>query len=196
MSAIRRLRGRLGAERGFTLIELMMATLVAAIGIGAVTTVLTGSRELVSDSERGSSAAHVGEREMERALAVPYAKLALKQTPGTSTDAKDPRYHVAVSGGAWTYRWSQSAGATEPAARGLTDATGDLDASTPWDDGRQRGTVYRFVTVYDDTSIANDPAAAPPLLPDGEGKRVTIVVTVDGGRRERKPVLLSSVVLP
>ena len=198
MTSVRwKLWKRLAGERGFTLVELMMAALIAAVGVGAITTVLVGSRDLVTDSERGTAAAHIAQREMERALAVSFDQLALKQAPGTSTNPKDPRYHVGSSGGNWTYKWDQASGSTAPNARGLTDAVdGALDASTTWNDGRMSGTIYRFVTVYDDTTIANDPTADPPLLPDGEGRRVTIVVTVTGGATERKPVLLNSVVLP
>ena len=197
MTLLPRLRRRLRGERGFTLVELMMAAMIAAIGVGAVTTVLTGSRELVSDAERGTAAAHVAEREMERALSKPYGNLALKQAPGTSTDPKNPRFHVApLPPSGWSYKWEQTAPTAQ--SRVLVDpATGALDAETPWNDGRLKGTVYRFVTVYDDSEVTNEgPGAQPPLLPDGEGKRITVVVTVEGGQRERKPVLLNSVVLP
>lgn len=195
MTRLRRYRLRLRGERGFTLVEVMMAAMIAAIGVGGVTTILVGSRDLVSDSERGTAAAHVAEREIERALSKPYVSLATKQAPGTSADPKDPRFHVSAAAGGWEYRWDQPSGA--PASPVLVDAAaGALDAETPWNDGRLNGTVYRFVTVYDDPTVLNDPSAAPPLLTNGEGKRVTVVVTVNGGQRARKPVLLNSVVLP
>jgi len=186
-------RSRLGGERGFTLVELMVAATVAAVGVAAVTTVLSQSRELVSDSERGGAAAHVAEREMERALSEPFDRLALAQAPGTSANPDDPRFHVTPAGSGWNYRWDQAAGGAAP-ARVLVDATnGALQASSTWNDGRLNGTVYRFVTVYDDPAVPNDPTAT---IPDGEGRRVTIVVTVNGGSRARRPVLLNEVVLP
>jgi len=190
-----RLRRRLVGERGFTLVELMVAATVAAIGVGAVTTILIGSRELVGDSERGDAASYVAQKEMERALAVPYDKVALKQAPGTSANSADPRFYVASSGGGWTYKWDQASGSSAAAARVLVDTTnGGLDASTAWSDGRMSGVVYRFVTVYDDPAVPNDTSNA--VLPDGDGKRITIVATVTGGRRPRKPVIQTAEVLP
>lgn len=211
---------RLGGERGFTLVELMVASLVAAVGVAAVTTVLIGSRKLVTDSERDAAMTHVAEREMERALAIRYDRLALRAVPPTSTNPADPRRHVASGGPTgWTYRWDQSArgrsaspGPAGPAP-GLTDSvdgalgtcteTG-LAAVTPscysstWTDGRLSGNVYRFVTVYDDGDADVAPSSGPvdPDLPSGgDGRRVTIVITVNGQDR-RTPVVMNSVVFP
>lgn len=193
MTALRRRLRLLRGERGFTLVELMTSAVLAAVGVGAITTVLVGARELVSDSERGSTAAQVAERELEEALAEPYADLSMSQPPATSTNPADPRYHVASSGSGWTYRWDQAQGSSATPAAVIYDPAdpGDIPPSTTWDDGRMRGVVHRFVTVYDDPSIAN---TATNPLPDG--KRVTVVVTVEGGTKPRKPVLVSSVVSP
>jgi len=184
---VSRVRRSLSRADGFTLVELMMAAMVAAIGVGALTTVLIGSRQLTNDSERGDAAAQIAQREMERTLAVPYANLALAQAPSTSSDPLDPRYRVGGGGSNWTYKWDGS-----NAAPVLVDgANGQVNFSTAWNDGRLNGAIYRFVTQYDDPSVPND--ASNPL-PDG--KRVTVAVTVTGGERPRKPVLLTTVVFP
>ena len=192
MTMIRNARVRLRSDRGFTLIELMMAALVAAIGVGAITTILTGSRELTTDSERGTAQAHVAEREMEAALAKPYDALGMRQAPTTSTNAQDPRFHVVAVGGGFTYKWDQSAPDGAAVENVIVDAAaGDVNASTSWSDGRLSGSVYRFVTAVDDPKVANSPQRP---LPDA--KRVTIAVTATGGSRPRKPVVLNSVVAP
>ena len=137
MTLICRQRRRLCGEQGFTLVELMMAAMVAAIGVGALTTVLIGSRQLTNDAERGDSAAQVAEREMERTLSLPYANLALAQAPSTSSDPLDPRYFASGGGSNWTYKWNGSA-----AASVLIDATnGQVIPSTSWNDGRTSGAV-------------------------------------------------------
>lgn len=184
--AIRQLR-RMQDEAGFTLVELMMAAMVAAIGVGALTTVLIGSRQLTNDAERGGAAAQVAQRELERTLAIPYANLAMGQAPSTSSDPLDPRFHVAGGGSGWTFKWN----GTTAAPVLIDTAAGQVDAASGWADGRLTGTIHRFVTSYDDPSVVNN--ASNPL-PDA--KRVTVAVTANGGEQRRKPVQLTSVVFP
>ena len=218
MTGLTRQARRVRAQGGFTLVEVMMGAMIAAVGIAAVTTVLIGSRELVTNSERDGVLAHIAEREMERALAIPYSQLALRATPPSSTNSNDPRFHVGTGGvTGWTYRWDQTVRGTSTSpgrvnpAPGLTDSvdgalancteTG-VTAATPgcyrstWTDGRLSGTVYRLVTAYDDPGVTDTDPVDTDLPAAHDGRRVTIVVTVDGGTQRRAPVVMNSVVFP
>jgi prepilin-type N-terminal cleavage/methylation domain-containing protein len=175
---------RLASESGFTLVELLMAIVVAAIGLSALVTTLAGSRDLVSVAEKQETMVHVAEGELERILALPYTAVALNAAPGaSSSDPDDPRRFL--TGG--TYRWDQDA--TPQDSPLVIDTTaGTLAPLTPWTDGHSRlsGDIHRFVTTTDDQC-----ASCPGVQ---AARRVTVVVTVDapGGGPERS-VLIDSI---
>jgi prepilin-type N-terminal cleavage/methylation domain-containing protein len=164
-------------EAGFTLIELMAAAVVLAIGIMALTSILISSRQLVNDSERRAAASHIAEDEVEDVLSMPYDDIALTSLPTSSSDAFDPDFYVNGS----TYRPDHSTGGST-AYEGLLDG-GTLEPSTEWTDGRLSGEIHRYVTE-------TDVGPADPV------KRVTIAVTVDSGERRIRPVTTSAVVAP
>ena len=178
-SALRRLRS---SERGFTLIEILIAALLAAVGITAVIGTFDSSRRLVSSAEQVEAASHQGEREMERILALPYEDIALTSAPPESLDETDPNYFVKPDA---VYQWDQ--GATGPRENALVvDGTGALDPTSGWVDGANRlsGTVHRYVTEVDD-----------PCCPGvDQAKRVTLAVTLNGDAKMDKPILMSSIV--
>src|SRR5918992_3761718 len=105
----RRLRG-LAAEDGFTLIELMIASLIMVVGLLALVSGLDHSRELVTRSEKVEVATHQAERAVERILAMRYDEVALTTAPSDSESLADPRYWVSGS----SYQWDQNS--TESAA--------------------------------------------------------------------------------
>ena len=164
-------------ESGFTLIEVMAAALILAVGIMALTTILVSSRQLVNDSERRAAASHIAEDEIEDVLSMSYDDVALGSLPASASDPYDPDFYV--NGAA--YRPDQSDGGSA-AYEDLVDG-GALEPSTEWTDGRLSGEVHRYVTE------AN-------VGPDDPVKRVTIAVTVEGGERRIRPVTISAVVTP
>ena len=172
-------------ERGFTLFEVMVAAVLMAVGVIAMITVFDGSRDLVTTSEKSGIAAHRGQLEVEKALALDYKSIALTSTPAHSGSASSPDYYV-NSGG--TYQWDQSA-APKPADPMVVDATnGALAHVSTWNDGESRlsGSVYRYVTWIDDPHVPGTQNA----------KRITVAVTVDNARPGgalNKPVIVSSI---
>jgi prepilin-type N-terminal cleavage/methylation domain-containing protein len=185
----RRLIRRLAAESGFTLVELLMAILLAAVALGALVSVLETSRKLVSVAEKQETAVHQAERELERILALPYGEVALTAAPAaTSGDPDDPRRFV-TSG---NYRWDQDA--TPRSDSLVVNGSGGVTGGTlapmeAWTDGQSRlsGHIHRFVTR---ASVpcgigCTDPQAA---------RRVTVVVTVNapGGGGPERSVLIDS----
>jgi prepilin-type N-terminal cleavage/methylation domain-containing protein len=185
----RRLVKRLAPESGFTLVELLMAIVVAAIGLGALVTTLASSRDLVTVSEKQETMVHQAERELERILALPYTAVALNSAPdAASGDPDDPRRFV-TAGPPPSYRWDQD---TTPRSDLLViePAAGTLAPRTSWTDGQSRlsGDIHRFVTTTEDQCLD---ASCPGVQ---AAKRVTVVVTVDapGGGPERS-VLIDSI---
>ena len=184
----RRMSG--GPESGFTIVEVVVATLIAGVGLLATVAAFDTSRDLVSLSERIEAAIHIGEREVERIHSMRYGAVALDAAPAGSSDPRSPAFYV-QTGPAPSYRWNQKGPTASPQYEPLViDATaGGLNAApTPWSDGRLAGSIHRFVTWVDD-------AACGALCPEaGDYKRVTVAVTIEGAGGPRDPILVSSIV--
>ncbi len=175
-SARGRLRSRAADEGGFTLIEVLITALLLAVGVVLLITTFDYSRRLVTTSEAVEVAAHRGQAEVERLLALPYQGLALPAAPAHSSDTNHPDYYVTGS----SYQWNQ--GTTGPQSEPLVidAANAGVTHTSTWNDGQSRlsGSVYRYVTAVAGTN--------------GKGKRITVVVTVDQTDL-KKPVLISSI---
>ena len=187
---IRRLRRD---EGGMTLIELLIAAAVMAVGVIALMGTFDGSRQLVGTSEKNDVAAHQGETELERILAMDYKNVALTAAPSHSGSQTNPDSYVNADG---TYQWDQSA-SPKPAENLWVDATnGSIGHVKSWNDGQSRlsGSIYDYVT------LVPDPAATDPNNADAKkhpAKRVTIAVTVNnnGPAGLKKPVIVSAIVI-
>lgn len=185
----------LAAEDGFTLIELMIASLVMAVGLLALVSGLDHSRELVTRSEKVEAATHQAERAVERILAMRYDQVSLTTAPSDSESQADPRYWVSGS----TYQWDR--GSTAPAAfetlcvlscpAEAAGAAGTVLTAEQWEDpeSRLRGWIHRFVTEVPDLCTASQCPGNQPA------KRVTVGVTVDGSDPLTRPVFISTLMI-
>ena len=190
----RRLRG-LAAEDGFTLIELMIASLIMVVGLLALVSGLDHSRELVTRSEKVEVATHQAERAVERILAMRYDQVALTTAPSDSESQADPRFWVSGS----TYQWDHSSSGTAafetlcvtrcPAE--AAGATGTIVGAEEWEDpgSRLHGWIHRFVTEVPDLCPATGCPGNQPA------KRVTVGVTVDGNDPLDRPVVISTLMV-
>jgi hypothetical protein len=169
-----------------TVIELMVAASLMSVAVIAMISTFDGSRDLVSTSEKNSVAAHQGEREVEKALALSYESIALTNTPSHSGSTSSPDYYVNSDG---TYQWDQSASPKPPEPMVADPTLGLLTHVSTWSDGHSRlsGSIYRFVTWVDDPNVAGV----------HNTKRVTIAVTVNniGPKGPKKPVIVSSIAI-
>jgi len=167
-----------------------VAAFVTTVGLLATITTFDVSRNSVSLSIRREAAVHLGQREVERILALDYGAIALTGAPAPSSDPASPAFYV-TAGTSPAYAWNQQTPSTRTQTEPLVidAANGQLSPEpTPWNDGRLSGSVSRFVTWVDDPSCGD-------LCPGTEDyKRVTVAVTVDGDEGPRKPVLVSSMV--
>lgn len=163
---------RLRDERGMTLIELMIAAVICAVGIMATIVVLDTSREVSVKAEHREAMSHQAEREIERIMELPWSEFAHTAAPASSPVAGNPASYV--SGNTYAYDRSNPT-ATEQFAIAPTGQV--ANASTAWTDGQTRlgGNVHRFVTQVSTNA-----------------RRVTVVVTGTGAKAPR-PVLVSSI---
>ena len=163
---------RLRDERGMTLLELMTAAVICAVGILATLAVFETSRTVSVEAEFREAMAHHAERETERLMELPWAEFAHTTWPAPSPDPDNPASNV--SGGNYAYDASNPA-ATEPF---VLEPTGLVPAaSDTWEDNQNRlgGRVYRFVTRV-----------------SANARRITVVVTGTGANAPAA-VLISSI---
>ena len=173
---------RLASERGFTLIEVLVATMLMTVGIIAVVGTFDYTRRTTSSTEAHQVLAHIAQGETEAILAKGYASIGTTSAPSPSAsgDPRDPlNYVIAGSPPLYRYDW-KTPSATEPIIVG-----GTLALSSPWSDGRLGGTVYRFVTSVSDP--------CPKCTGADDYKRVTVVVTLTKGPANVAPTLESTI---
>lgn len=165
---------RLREERGMTMIELMVAATVCAIGIAATIGVMDQSRLTSQKSEKRDVLAQVAEREVETDMALPWVNFQHSAQPvANGTPAGNPSTYVTGT----SYKYDRTnASLTEPLVWSATN--GQISATyTAWDDAQTRltGRVYRYVTRI-----------------DGNSRRLTVVV-IANGVNPPAPVLVSTI---
>ena len=183
---------RARSESGFTTVELLLAVLIASVGVISLIGTFDVSRRVTSYSEMKEAASHIAEQTMEEMRALEYGELALNGSPvpATSTDPDNPAYYV--GGGGTTYRWNQKAdapaGHTEPLVIDAVDGV-VASAAEAWSDGRIGGQIHRYVTC-----AAADAADCDQGPDTSATKRITVAVTVENTLGPDKPILVSTVI--
>ena len=199
--AAARIRARLAAERGFTLVEVLVAISVLAVGVMSTISVFDGSRKLTSVGEKNQAASHVAEQEIEKIVAnATYASLGLSAAPASSNDSRNPNYWVTDVGGTPSYKWNQDT-QTEPLCVQTACGSGTVSPGPDnWTVGRVNaadsssatrlsGQIFRYVTLADDpvTDCGNCTGTA-------DYKRLTIALTVNGPNAPKDPIVISTLV--
>jgi prepilin-type N-terminal cleavage/methylation domain-containing protein len=178
-------------EQGFTLVEVLLAMVLMAVGIAATLAVFGSSGRATVLSQQIEVATQKGQAELDRLSAYDYDKLGLTSTPGTSTNPKNPNSRVSGttltirSGVTETFVLStdtgQSGAAVNPTPTSFAVGTGDEPVT---------GSIYRYVTWRDEN--------CPAGVCDGtqNTKRITVAVTINasGTLPARAPVWLSQIV--
>lgn len=86
------------SERGFTIVEVLVAALLLVVGIGATIASFVGPQEQTLVAQRLSQASALAERELEELTTRPFAVLGMRQMPAPVSDASDsptdPRAHL------------------------------------------------------------------------------------------------------
>jgi prepilin-type N-terminal cleavage/methylation domain-containing protein len=173
-------------QHGFTMIELLVAIMLIAVGILATFGVLFSSQHLTLAAEHQTSLAHRAQRELERLQSLPYDQLAMASSlPAHSTDTANPDYYVTTDTPA-KFQYDRSNPSSTEAF-----VTGGAISATPTSttDGGQTYNVYDFVTW------TTDPNCGPNCPASQNYKRVTVMVTLTGAAHPRRPALVSTIVV-
>jgi prepilin-type N-terminal cleavage/methylation domain-containing protein len=190
----------LAAEEGMTMIEVMVAITLLAIGVLAFMQTFIPVQSLNSTSENAAVEASIAEKELEKIAAAGYACIALSGTPTSSTDPNNPGYYMRSGP---SLQWDlTNPSRVEPlyVSAGLpTGCTQTLAAwqsafapTGSWSSGGKNGTIHRYVTWVDDPLTCAPATATCPTT--GDYKRVTLMITHTGRGAPRKPVLLTTIV--
>jgi prepilin-type N-terminal cleavage/methylation domain-containing protein len=159
---IRRLRS-VRQEEGFTLIEVLVASVILAVALFALLTTFDYARTETAGSERSAQAIRAAEQELDRLLAVPYGSLA--QNPSATSPATcTKRSSIAAS---------YAPGTAVAVAGGAVTPTRTWSVTRIGTTSSVRGCVYDFVTWVE------DPACADARCPGTQDyKRLTVAVSV------------------
>ncbi len=169
----------MSGEEGFTLVELVVASVLMLAGILSVFLAFEVTQRANGRGERTAVVAHRAQSEIERIVALPYASVGMESIPTNSGsgNAKDPLNYVVNSPAGYEYDWAQPA-KKEPFVSG-----GTLAPSSAWTDGKLSGTLYRFITWIADP--------CPTCANSQDYKRVTVVLTTPGAA---SPLITSTIV--
>jgi prepilin-type N-terminal cleavage/methylation domain-containing protein len=182
------------SERGFALIELLIAMVILSIGIAATIGVFGASGRTTVGAQRNDVAAQQAQAEIDKLSTLKYGELALNSMPASSTDPNNPGYRV--SGTTLKVKPGLNEDLVLTPGNALTAkvAPGPQSFSVGSGGSKITGKIYRYVTWRDE----NCPDA---LCKDTTGntkdtKRVTVAITVDpsGTQSVRPPVWISSVI--
>lgn len=169
-----RARGGTRAQRGFTLVELIVAiSILAIVGTGFMVSVGLGLRG-AAFARQQQTASDLASARLEHLRSVPYSQVALSSAPVHSTDPTNADYGVSADNTSFDVTGT---GSYEPLVVDTTNGA-VLHLENPVQVGATIMEIFQYVTWVDDPSIAGTQ----------NYKRVTVVVeykapTVNGVSR-------------
>jgi type II secretory pathway pseudopilin PulG len=139
-----------GDESGFTVIEVLVAALLLAIGIFAALNLFDVSTRATLSAQRNQIAVDRAQREIEDLRRLDYDQVALTSAPATSTDANDPRHRV--SGSSFETKDGDTSSYSDLVINGQTGVSNGLfdPGPTSFSAGGVTGKIYRFVVWQND----------------------------------------------
>jgi len=213
---------RLLAEDGISMVEVLVAVLILAIGILGLVGAFDSARKLNLLSERRTLSAHRAQLEIERLQAIPFEQLAMISAPSHSAETTNPDYYVNLASpvkcsSTSCFAWNASkTGEEEPlaiATKSGTECASEsakecgVIATSPtgrkcteklgaceWTDGNASGNVYAFVTWHTD-QVCEKEENGKAICPTSSYKRITVIVTVSvPNGLEPTPVRVSTLI--
>jgi type II secretory pathway pseudopilin PulG len=137
-------------ESAFTVIEVLVAAFLLAIGIFAALNLLDVSTRATLSAQRNQIAVNRAQREIEDLRRLDYDQIALTSAPATSTDANDPRHRV--SGSTFETKDGDTSSYSDLVINGQTGISDGVvnPGPTSFSAGGVTGKVYRFVVWRND----------------------------------------------
>ena len=205
----RRVRARAGGEDGFTIVEVLVASIVLTVGIVALFSNFSASQKLGSSAEAHQLGVALAEGELERIRGLKWGEIGMyKHIPARSTKSTNPTFYEVTPestkctnkgpGGVelpncYSWKWSETsvqepmvneAGNEEAYSnpRSVTVASVVKGATI-----RQKFKVYRFITWVNDSELCTASACSGA----NDAKRVLVAVT--STENLRPPVVVSSI---
>jgi len=171
------MRNLLKSERGFTLVEVLVATVVLTLGSLAVFTVFASGIRNIQRSRDTQVGVSVAQREMEKFHSLKFAEVLLKSAPETSTESGNPG--LRVNSARTEYNLNRTG--TASWAKFATAATGEIGAVEPKSETFSVGgtpvTVYRYVVWLKDEAFCKSLTTESTACKEGKNyKRVIIDV--------------------
>jgi prepilin-type N-terminal cleavage/methylation domain-containing protein len=194
-------------QDGFTIVEVLVASLVLAVGVVSLVGTFDPARRLGTRAELHQVASARAEEELNRVTSLAFKNIALKEAPTVNKGAttNDPTYFISsgpceykapVSTPCYQWDWSSSSSiealdvdATNGDATHSNPFTWTTSVSTSNETIRIHGSTYRFITWVNDKGCKSTVAAA--CEGQNDYKRVTVAVTISG---MDTPVELSALV--
>jgi Tfp pilus assembly protein PilV len=175
-----------------TLIELLAAMVVLAVGVFAVLQTFTASRELANRAEARNAMVAVARGEIQRIESLAWSNVALPSTPTTNAGATttDPSYFISAGPCAgssnppatspcYQWDWSNTASAEPLVISGSSTDTNTNPRlwsnviTTSNSTVRLSGGIYRYITWVNDPNCT-----AAACGGSNDYKRITVAVTV------------------
>lgn len=138
-----------GGEAGLTIIEVIVAALILALGAAATFGVLAAATKNAQRAKASQVALDLAQEEMERLRSIPYDDLALETQPTASTSTANPNYRVQA--GTFALR-RRPVGEYAPLVLGPGFSSESEFFSGNPSAGGVTGTLYRFVVWRNDDS--------------------------------------------
>jgi type II secretory pathway pseudopilin PulG len=170
-------RLRVGAEDGLTLIEVMVAAMILALGVLAILQTFDTATRGTYHAEETQVVNNVAQRELEEIRNLDYDEVALTSAPSASSDQNDPRNRVSGT----AFDLDRDGNLSEMVINGGPlygggQVTGGLLAPGPeaFQSGDVSGQIYRFVVWR------NDPSCSILECPGTQDlKRVVVAIKLD-----------------
>jgi prepilin-type N-terminal cleavage/methylation domain-containing protein len=162
------------SDRGFTLVEVLLAMTLMSVGIAATLSVFGSAGRTTVIAQQNDVGTQQAQAVIDQISTMNYDKVGLTSTPASSTNPKNPGYRVSGStlliktGLTESFVLSsdtgQSGAAIDPTPTSFSVGTGN---------GVITGKVYRYITWRDESCQSG--------LCDGtqNTKRITVAVTID-----------------
>lgn len=170
------------SDAGVTIVEVVVAALILAVGSLAVLGLVDGASRASFRAEQSQSVSDKLQQEVERLKAASFSGLALKAAPSSSSDTSSPANRVTGTSYYVDRAKTTSAPLVIDPSAGTIGTGGSVPQTEQFTLGDVKGTIYRYVVWRDDPTC---PEAKCPGSQDAKRAIVAIKLDSTGAGGER-----------